>query len=182
MINHDFDIHVVNNIIKQYFIKKQNCIDKFTVISNNKFLFIKIYDKMNIEVNTLIEKSNIQFLNVIYVSNFIINIVAENIFKNKEFHFDTQHRHLHWNDFIVVYVFRIKDHYVFENNKEFEKVITFATFIWADFIHDWRQFLAHVNNKIIQHLITIVKEVKFIDKKSISKINKCETCTFIKST
>ena len=136
MINHDFDIHVVNNIMKQRFIKKQNCIDEFTIILNNESLLIKIYDKMNIKVNILIERNNMQLLNVIYVSNFIINIVAESILEDKRFHFDTQHRHLHRNDFIVVYVFRIKNHYVFENNKKSEEVIVFAIFIRIDFIHD----------------------------------------------
>ena len=84
---------------------------------------------MNIKMNTLIERSNMQLLNVIYVLNFMINIVAENIFKDKKFHFNTQHRHLHRNDSAVVYVFKIKNHYVLENNKKFEEMIIFATFI-----------------------------------------------------
>ena len=135
-MNHDFDIHVVNNIMKQRFVKKRDYIDEFTVISNNGPLLIKIYDKMNIEVNTSTERSNMQFLNVIYVSDFMINIVAENILENKKLHFDTQHRHLHRNDSAVVYVFRIEDHYVLENNRESEEIIAFATFIRADSTHD----------------------------------------------
>ena len=92
-------------------------------------MFIKIYDKMNIKVNTSIEKSNIQLLNVIYVLNFIINIVVKSIFKDKKFHFNIQHRYFHRNDFAVVYVLKVKDHYVFENNKKFEEMIVFAIFI-----------------------------------------------------
>ena len=129
MMNHDFDIHVVNNIIKQRFVKKQDYIDEFTIILNNESLLIKTYNKMNIEVNTLIERNNMQLLNVIYVLNFMINIVAENILEDKEFHFNTQHCHLHRNDSAVVYVFKIKDHYVLENNKKFEEMIVFAIFI-----------------------------------------------------
>ena len=91
---------------------------------------------MNIKMNILIEKNNMQLLNIIYVLNFMINIVAENILKDKKLHFDTQHRHLHRNDSVVVYVFKVKDHYVLENNKESEEIIVFAIFIRADFTHD----------------------------------------------
>ena len=132
-------------------------------------------------MNTSIEKSNIQFLNVIYVLNFIINIVVENILENKKFYFDIQHRHFHWNNFVVIYVLKIENHYVFENNREFEEIIAFATFIRINFTYDWHQFFVHVNNELIQYLTTIVKEIKFIDKESILKINKCETCTFVKA-
>ena len=129
MINHDFDIHVVNNIMKQRFVKKRNYINEFIIISDNKSLLIKIYDKINIKMNTLIERNNMQLLNVIYVLNFIINIVAESIFKNKRLYFDIQHRYFHQNNFTVVYMFRIKNYYVLENNRKFEEMIVFATFI-----------------------------------------------------
>ena len=49
-MNHDFNIHVVNNIMKKRFIKERDCIDDFTIILNNKFLFIKTYDKIKINV------------------------------------------------------------------------------------------------------------------------------------
>ena len=58
-----------------------------------------------------------KFLNVNYVFDFIINIVANNIFANKNLHFDTIHNHLHENNKLIVFVFKINAHYVFENNK-----------------------------------------------------------------
>ena len=99
-------------------------------------MLIKTYDKMNIEMNILIERSNMQLLNVIYVLNFLINIVVESIFENKRFYFDIQHCHFHRNDFTVIYVFKVENHYVFENNKKFKEMIVFITFIRADFTHD----------------------------------------------
>ena len=143
--------------MKQRFIKKRNCIDEFTVISNNELLFIKIYDRINIKINTLIGRNNMQFLNVIYVLNFIINIVVENIFENKKLHFDIQYYYFHRNDFVIVYVLRIKNHYVLKDNKKSEEMIAFATFISIDFIHNWHQLLVHVNNKVIQYLTTIIE-------------------------
>ena len=136
IMNHDFDIHVINNIMKKRFIKKRNCIDDFTIILNNEFLFIKIYDKIKINVKTLNEKDIMTLINVIYVSNFMINVVAESILEDKELHFDIQHRHLHRNNFIVILMFRAKAHYVLENNKEFEEIIAFVTFIRTDITHN----------------------------------------------
>ena len=70
-----------------------------------------------------------KLLNVNYVSNFIINIVANNIFVNKKFHFDTTHDHFYKNNTFVVFVSRINVHYVFENNKIFEKIKNFAIIV-----------------------------------------------------
>ena len=179
-MNHDFDIHVVNNIMKKRFIKKRDCIDDFTIISDNESLLIKTYDRIKINVKTSNEKDIMTLINVIYVSNFMINVVAESILENKKLHFDIQHRHLHRNDFVVILMFRAKAHYVLENNKESEKMIAFVTFIRADITHDWHQLLAHANNEIIQHLTTAAEEMKFINQESVFKINKCEECAFAK--
>ena len=74
-----------------------------------------------------------KFLNVSYVSNFIINIVAKNIFVDKKFYFDTTHNYLHKNNTFVVFVLRIKTHYVFKNNKNFEEINIFAVIIRKNF-------------------------------------------------
>ena len=94
-MNYNFNIHVINNIIKKRFKKKQNCNNDFTIILNNKFLFIKVYNKIKINVKTLNEKDIMTLINVIYVLNFMINVVAENILKNKELHFNIQYYYLH---------------------------------------------------------------------------------------
>ena len=73
-------------------------------------------------------------LNVIYVSDFLINIVAESILEDKELHFDTQHRHLHRNGSPIILVPKISAHYVLKDNREPEGV--FATFIRAGYTHD----------------------------------------------
>ena len=86
-MNYDFDVYIVNNIIKQRFIKKRD-FDEFTVMSDNEPLSIKTYDTMIIKIDTSIEKSNMILLNIIYVLDFLINIVAESIFADKEVHFN----------------------------------------------------------------------------------------------
>ena len=125
-MNYDFDVHIVNNIMKQRFIKKQD-FDEFTVMSDNELLSIKAYDTIIIKVDTSIGKSSMILLNVIYILDVLINIVAESILADKEIHFDIQHCHLHRNDSVVYLMLRINAHYVLENNRKFKEV--FATFI-----------------------------------------------------
>ena len=103
------------------------------MILNIKSLFILIYDRMRITINTFTKKKTMKLLNVNYVSNFIINIVASNILVDKKFHFDTTHDHFHKNDTFVVFVSRINAHYVFENNKIFEKMKSFSVTIRKNF-------------------------------------------------
>ena len=89
---------------------------------------------MNINVNTFTKKKLINFLNVSYVSNFIINIVAKNIFVDKKFYFNTAHNYLHKNNTLIILVSKIKTHYIFENNKYFEKMNIFAIIVRENFI------------------------------------------------
>ena len=74
-----------------------------------------------------------KFLNVNYVFDFMINIVANNIFANKKLHFDTTHNHLHKIDKSIVFVSKINAYYVFENNK-FEKINIFVVIVRQEFI------------------------------------------------
>ena len=75
-----------------------------------------------------------KFLNVNYVSNFIINIVAKSIFVDKKFYFDTTHDYFYKNDIFVVFVSRINVHYIFKNNKNFEKMKSFVVTMITLFI------------------------------------------------
>ena len=124
-MNHDFDIHVVNKTMKQRFQKKRDCTDEFMMMSEMRSLSILAYDRMRINVNTFTEKKSMKLLNVNYVFDFMINIVANNIFANKELHFDTAHDHLHRNDTSIVLVSRVNAHYVLEDNR-FEEMSTFV--------------------------------------------------------
>ena len=106
------------------------------IISDKEFLFIKIYNIIIIKINTLIEKNSMMLLNVIYIFDFMINIVVSSIFKNRKFHFNIQYGHFYRNDSIVFLMFRVKAHYILENNRISEKMIAFTIFIRAEFIHN----------------------------------------------
>ena len=180
ILNYDSNIHVVNKTMKQRFQKKRNCTNEFMMISNIKSFFILIYDRMRITINTFTKKKIMKLLNVSYVSNFIINIVADSILVDKKFHFNTTHDHFHKNDTFVVLISRINAHYVFENNKIFKKVKSFAVIVRKIFTLKWHQFFVHANNDVIQHLQQIVEKMKFINKNKMFLINECEKCVFFK--
>ena len=167
--------------MKRRFVKERDCIDGSTVIPGNGPLFIKVYDIVTIKVDTSIEKNSMMLLNVIYVLDFMINIIVGSILEDKGLHFDIQYRHLHRNDSAVFLVLRIRTYYVLEGNRISEGVAAFATFIWADSTHDWHKLLTHCNNEAIQHLTTVVEGMKFTDKESVLKINKCEECVLSKA-
>ena len=75
-----------------------------------------------------------KLLNVNYVSNFMINIIANNIFVNKKFYFDITHDYFYKNNTFIIFVSRINAHYVFENNKIFEKMKNFTIIVRKNFI------------------------------------------------
>ena len=81
-----------------------------------------------------LQKKIIKLLNLNYVSNFIINVIANNIFVNKKFYFNTTHNCFYKNDIFVVFVSRINVHYVFKNNKIFEKIKSFVIIVRKNFI------------------------------------------------
>ena len=68
--------------MKQRFIKERD-FDGSTVMSGNGPLPIKAYGTMTIKVDTSIGKSSMILLNVTYVSDFLVNIVAGSILADK---------------------------------------------------------------------------------------------------
>ena len=113
---------------------------------------------MRINVNTFTKKKSMKFLNVNYVFDFMINIVANNILENKEMYFNTKHRHLYRKETqtFLVLVSKIDAHYVLEDNRS-EEMSIFAVFVRKDIISK-----------------EVVEEIKLTNKNKMSLINKCE--------
>ena len=118
-MNYDFDVYIVNKTIRHRFIKKSNCTNEFVIISEIKLLFIQTYNRMHITIDTFTKKKLMKFLNMSYVSNFMINIVANSIFVDKKFYFDTTHDYFYKNNTFIVFVLKINAHYILKNNKNF---------------------------------------------------------------
>ena len=76
-----------------------------------------------------LQKKTMTFLNINYVFHFIVNIITNNIFVNKNLHFDTIYNYFYRNNIFVVFVFCVKTHYVLKNNKIFEKMNIFTIIV-----------------------------------------------------
>ena len=138
--------------MKQRFQKERDCIDEFMMMSKMKSFSILTYDRIRLNVSTFKKKSTMKLLNVCYVFDFMINIVANNILENKDVHFNTEHRHLYRKEtqqILLVLVSRIDAHYVLEDNKfKFEKMSIFAI--------------------IVRKETTVAEEMKLINKNKMS--------------
>lgn len=183
-MNHGSGIHVANEIMKSRFIKDRNCTDGFMIISGNGPLPIEAYGHMNIHIHTPTGPRTMGLLKVCYVPEFMINIVSESILKDKEVHFDTQHRHLHRNGVPFVNLTRSGGHYVIENNTAStppQEVFASAKAVRTSTALQWHQLMTHANNEAIQHLSQAAEGVEITNKESVSATNECEECALSKA-
>ena len=156
ILNYEFNIHVVNDIMQHRFIKKRNCIDKFTIATERKMLAVNAYEIVMINIQIFIDNRIITLINVAYISNFMINIVFESILKEKKLHFNILHRHLHRNEQSIVFIFKIENHYVIKNNIKniinvfITKVCSVTKF---ESFYKWHQLFVHSSSEIIEHFI-----------------------------
>ena len=98
-----------------------------------RLLFIQTYNRMHITIDTFTKKKLIKLLNVSYVLNFIINIVANSILVDKKFYFNTAHDYFYKNDKFIVFVSKISVYYILKNNKNFQKINSFVVIVQEDF-------------------------------------------------
>ena len=185
VLDHGSGIHVTNKTMKQRFVKERDCTDGSMVVSGMGSLPILAYGRMRITVNTPTGKKQMELLNVSYVPDFMVNIVAGSILADKGLHFDTAHSHLHRNGTPVVVVPRIGAHYVLEDNRTSKGVGSFvasaSAFVRKGSTSEWHQLLAHANNEAIQHLQQAVEGVELINRDKVPLTNKCEECALSKA-
>lgn len=127
-------------------------------------------------------------LNVAYVSNFMTNIVSQDILYDKGLYFDNWKLHLHREGQTVGFVERHQGHYLLENNirrtpQPDKQSATFAASAKTATMEEWHQILGHASHDAIQHLEDSAEGVKVVDKgnSQVSKTNECETCALSKA-
>lgn len=123
-------------------------------------------------------------LNVAYVSNFMANLVSQDILYAKGLYFDNWKMHLHQEVKTVGFVERYNGHYLLGNNVKIWKNDDQTGFAVAKTgsMQDWHQILGHAFYDAIQNLKDAAKGVKVLDKgkDQIPKTNKCKTCALSK--
>ena len=130
------------------FVEKRDCSNEFTIAIEKKVLTIVLYKLITVNVQTLIDKKIIKLLNVAYIRNFMINIVFKSVLKKKVY-FNIQHRHIHQNKKAIIFVFKIKNHYVI-------KIIfrTLQIYLLQRFVQSWNSKL-FINNINLLLILTI---------------------------
>ncbi len=152
---------------------------------------IEKYEIVHIVVKKSHDSINIQLLNVVLASNFLINLICLSRFIVKNVHWNTERRHLHINEITFCYTESIEKHWVLKNNlslsnqsNEFAVFATKSVMSKSNRIAidaEWHIMLSHVNFEIIAHLEKSIDDVKIIDDSSVLTTIACETCAFIKT-
>jgi hypothetical protein len=189
ILNDALNIHVCNDSSKFQFNRFVNFDDQLRV---EKIVYsIERYDTVHIVVKKSHDSINIQLLDVVFASNFLMNFVSLNRFTIKNVHWDIEKRHLHTNDVMFCYIESVKKHWVLKNNfsssDQFTKFAAFAINsiksksdkIVID--TEWHIMLSHAEIEIIEHLQKAVDDVKIIDDSSVFTTIACETCALIKT-
>jgi hypothetical protein len=152
---------------------------------------IERYKIVHIVVKKSHDSINIQLLNVVLASSFLINLICLSKFIVKNVHWNTERRHLQTNEITFDYTESIEEHWVLRNNLSFSNQSDeFATFATKSIMSksnriaidaEWHIMLSHVNSETIEHLEKAIDDVKIIDDSSVLSTTACETCALIKT-
>ena len=61
-------------------------------------------------------KTNVELTNVIYIPNFMANLVSCSILEDKEVYIDSENRRFHRRGQIVITFIRVDEHYLLKDN------------------------------------------------------------------
>ena len=84
ILNHDSDIHVINDIIQHRFVKERDYINEFIITTEKEMLTITSYESIIINVQTPFDIKTIKFLNVAYILKFMINTILRKHSERKQ--------------------------------------------------------------------------------------------------
>ena len=163
------------------FTKTHDADPEDNLVAGNQHIPIECYGTIKITIRTPTGPQIMTLLNVAFISDFMTNVVSQDIFYAKGLYFDNWKMHLHRDGKTVGYVDRYNGHYLLENN------ITLSQKDQAGFVttktntaQDWHSVLGHVSHDAIKNLEQSTKGVKISDSNPVSKTNECKTCALSK--
>lgn len=122
ILDHGSNMHLCNHTMKDRFIKERNGNGE-KIAAGNQFLEIEAYG--SIEVHFQGEngkKRSLTLSNVIYISDFMTNIVSGSRLAAKGLHFDTYQARLHMNGNTIGYAPMLEGHYFMERNSMHQSI------------------------------------------------------------
>ena len=131
--------------MKHRFVKKKNEYNQM-IIANNQKLFDATYEHIRIKHENERESRDIILTNVLFIFEFMTNVISKYILLKKKLNFNTQKYRLYKNDVIYDYATSKFDHYFMKNNTEISIEFFFENSIenqqnFFDFF-----FLCHIQN------------------------------------
>ena len=160
------DAHIINAIMFDCFVEfcSANGID--CIISGTCMLIVG-YGKLHVNVTQNGEHQTIKLFNVVYIPDYLTNLVSINLVKCKEMYFNNQQMMLYIeNNKLFCDIKTYNAHYLIENNTKnppSESLNLLTNFIIKQTIEaDWHSILRHASAEAIQHLETSIEEVKIL--------------------
>ena len=177
--------HICNKTMKDRFIKESDAHISNFAIGEGKSTIVA-WGKITLNVDTPTGKRIVIFNNVAYIPGFNVNLLSGAKLEDKGIHFVPQHRLLHKDGKTIMFVKRIGDHYVLENNSYPDGVFantknTKKTPTKSATTSEWHQLLAHAGNDVIQHLTSAAEGVEVVDSTKTPDMTNCETCVLAKA-
>ena len=94
ILNNGSNIHVCNNTMKSRYTQERKSMREYLTAGTQR-LAIESYGTVKITVSTPTGPPSITLLNVAYVSNFMTNLVSQDLLYVKGLYFDNWKNHLH---------------------------------------------------------------------------------------
>lgn len=167
------------------FIKTRSSGPNDILRAGNQIIPIECFGTIDIFIDTSTGCQTMTLLNVAYVSDFMTNLVSQDILYTKGVYFDNGKMHLYREGKTMAYVERHNGHYLMENNidTEDEPVTTGFATSKSGSMEDWHQVLGHASQDAIKHLEDATEGVKVVDKDTghVPKTNECNTCALSKA-
>lgn len=206
ILNDETNDHVCNKIMRHRFVKQKE--NSGILKTKTQKLFIKTWKIIFIILQTLKEFTKIILLNVVYVVDYLINIICQDRLTHKNFFFDNWKMHLHEKERTFAWIIKYENHYFLKDNtkntfnlaanviitnvtsvsnsESSSNAIKFKISFKTATVYEWHQMLDHVFKDAISHFSTFAEEVKISDANfnifnlAVPVINQCESCILVK--
>ena len=189
ILNKNSDIHVCNNF-KRFHLKK-TISEKNIIIVEKTIHQIKTFEIVDIITKNFRKLISIKLLNVILIIDYFINIICLNRFENKNIFHDSKNDRLQRKNETFCYVKKMNRYKILKYNflQSFQTDETSKIFVSSSIFSqilktietDWHNILDHASFEILFNFEKTTENIKIIASESVSIINLCEICAFIKA-
>ena len=189
ILNESSDIYVCNDF-KRFHLKRITS-EKNIIIVEKIIHQIKTFEIVDIIAKNFRKLILIKLLYVILIIDYFINIVYLNCFEDKNIFHDLKNDRLQRKNKTFCYVKKMSRHkilkYSFSQNFQADETskIFASSLIFSQILKtiktDWHNIFDHPNFEILFNFEKTIKNIKIITSESVSIINLCEICAFIKT-